>query len=229
MSPTVHTYGLASPGAIDGEATIAENDAVNVGAGAFVQAQGNLNLIAGGDMSGDLNDLTTGSNAYELNASAVPAFELVSKCEVDQTNTVNVGSGAMLLAAGNANLTAEQNGNAVTNAFGTGKDWLTAVAGSVASLFGRQRRFLGRSYRHRHREHHDHCHRQWHDPARHRQHPVAHDPEGHPGKPDRLHRERPDLLHTGHGKPRQRPDDRAGESGEPGGRLRGRRGCRERL
>ena len=59
--------------------------------GAFVQAQGNLNLIAGGDMSGDLNNLTTGSNAYELNASAVPAFELVSKCEIDQTNTVNVG------------------------------------------------------------------------------------------------------------------------------------------
>ncbi len=115
---------------------IAENDAVNVGSGAFVQAQGNLNLIAGGDMNGDLNDLTTGSNAYELNASAVPAFELVSKCEVDQTNTVNVGSGAMLLAAGNANLMAEQNGNAVTNAFGTGKDWLTAVAGGVASLFG---------------------------------------------------------------------------------------------
>ena len=136
VAPTVHTYGLASPGSIDGEATIGENDAVNVGSGAFVQAQGNLNLIAGGDMSGDLNDLTTGSNAYELNASAVPAFELVSKCEIDQTNTVNVGSGAMLLAAGNANLMAEQHGNAVTNALGTGKDWLTAVASGVGSLSG---------------------------------------------------------------------------------------------
>jgi hypothetical protein len=136
VAPTVHTYGLASPGSIDGEAEIAEDDAVNVGAGAFIQAQGNLNLIAGGDMNGDLNNLTTASNAYELNASAVPAFDLVSKCEVDQTNTVNVGAGAMLLAAGNANLMAEQNGTAATNAVGTGKDWLTAVASSVVSLLG---------------------------------------------------------------------------------------------
>ena len=129
VAPTVHTYGLASPGAIDGEATIAENDAVNVGAGAFIQAQGNLNLIAGGDMSGELNNLSAGSDAYELNASAVPALELTSKCEIDQNNTVNVGASAMLLAAGNANLDGEQDGNAVTNAQGTGKDWITAVVG----------------------------------------------------------------------------------------------------
>ncbi len=136
VAPTVHTYGAASPGAIAGEATIAEDDAVNVDPGAVVQAQGNLNLIAGGDMSGDLNDLTTGSTAYELNASAVPTFELTSKCETDQTNTVNVASGALLQAAGNANLMAEQHGNAVTNAVGIGKDWLTAVTSGVASLLG---------------------------------------------------------------------------------------------
>src|SRR5208283_215490 len=136
VAPTVHTYGLASPGAIDGEATISENDAVNVDSGAKVTAQGNLNLDAGGDMNGDLNDLVTGSNTYELNASAVPAFELTSKCEIDQTNTVNVASGAVLQAAGNANLMAQKNGNAITNAFGTGKDWLTAVAGGLSTLFG---------------------------------------------------------------------------------------------
>ncbi|MFI5455223.1 MAG: beta strand repeat-containing protein [Isosphaerales bacterium] len=136
VAPTVHTYGLASPGSIDGEATISENDAVKVDSGATVQAQGNLNLNAGGDMAGDLNDLTTGSNSYELNASAIPAFELTSKCEIDQNNTVNVASGALLQAAGNANLMAQKYGNAITNAFGTGKDWLTAVAGALGSLFG---------------------------------------------------------------------------------------------
>ena len=128
VAPTVHTYGLASPGSIDGEATISENDAVNVDPGAFVQAQGNLNLDAGGDANGDLNDLVTGSNAYELNASVIPAFELTSECEIDQNNNINVAAGAVLQAAGNANLMAQKNGNAITDAFGTGKDWLTAVA-----------------------------------------------------------------------------------------------------
>ena len=92
-------------------------------------------------MSGDLNDLTTGSNAYELNASAVPAFELTSKCEIDQTNTVNVSSGAMLLAAGNANLMAEQHGNAVTNASApvkTGsRPWQRSSSLSAATAFPR--------------------------------------------------------------------------------------------
>ncbi len=135
-APTVHTYGLASPGSIDGEATIGENDAVKVDSGASVQAQGNLNLDAGGDSNGDLNDLVTGSNAYELNASVIPAFELTSICEIDQTNTVNVAAGALLQAAGNANLMAQKNGNAITDAFGTGKDWLTAVASALGSIFG---------------------------------------------------------------------------------------------
>ena len=136
VAPTVHTYGLASPGSIDGEASISENDAVNVDPGAFVQAQGNLNLDAGGDSNADLNDLVTGSNAYELNASVIPAFELTSDCEIDQNNTINVAAGAVLQAAGNANLMAQKNGNAITDAFGTGKDWLTAVASALGSIFG---------------------------------------------------------------------------------------------
>ena len=93
VSPTVHTYGLASPGAIDGEATLDEQDAVLVNNGATIISQGNLNLNAGGDMAGDLNNIVTGSNAYELNASAVPAFELVSDCTINQDNTVFVAPG----------------------------------------------------------------------------------------------------------------------------------------
>jgi hypothetical protein len=136
VAPTVHTYGLASPGSIDGEATLGEADRVKVDGGATITAQGNLNLNAGGDMNGDLNDLTMGSNAYELNASTVPAFELTSKSEIDQTNTIDVAAGSLLKGARNANLTAQRFGNAITNAFGTGKDWLTAVAGGLSSLFG---------------------------------------------------------------------------------------------
>ena len=40
VAPTVHTYGLASPGSIDGEATIAEDDAVNVGSAALRSGAG---------------------------------------------------------------------------------------------------------------------------------------------------------------------------------------------
>ena len=136
VAPTVHTYGLAAPGSINATDTLGENDSVKVDSGAAVTAQGNLNLNAGGDMAGDLNDLTEGSNAYELNASAIPAFELVSLSQISQNNTINVASGAQLNGARNANLTAQRFGNAITNAFGTGKDWLTAVAGALGSLFG---------------------------------------------------------------------------------------------
>ena len=136
VAPTVHTYGLASPGTIDAEATLGEADQVKVDAGATITAQGNLNLNAGGDMNGDLNDITMGSNAYELNASVIPAFELVSLSAINQNNTIDVAAGAVLKGASNANLTAQRFGNAVTNAFGTGKDWLTAAAGGLSSLFG---------------------------------------------------------------------------------------------
>ena len=135
-APTVHTYGLASPGSVDAEASIGEADQIKVDGGAVITAQGDLNLNAGGDMSGDLNDLTIGSNAYELNASVIPAFELTSLSAIQQSNTIDVAAGAMLEGARDANLTAQRFGNAVTNAFATGKDWLTAAAGGLSSLFG---------------------------------------------------------------------------------------------
>ncbi len=136
VAPTVHTYGAASPGAIDGEATIDEDDAVEVGSGATIVAQGDINLNAGGDMSGNMNNLNTASSSYELNASAIPAFELKSDCTIGQTNTVAVDSGALLESAANANLTAQRNGNAITDAYGTGKDWVTGLASGISSVFG---------------------------------------------------------------------------------------------
>ena len=136
VAATVHTYGLASPGSIDGEATIDEDDNAEVGTGATIIAQGDINLNAGGDMDGNLNNLKTTSSSYELNASAVPAFELTSDCTIGQTNTVLVDSGAVLESAANANLTAQRYGNAITDAYGVGKDWITGLASGVNSLFG---------------------------------------------------------------------------------------------
>src|SRR5262249_57816917 len=102
-APTVHTYGLASPGSIDAEATLGEADQVKIDGGATITAQDDLNLNAGGDIQGDLNDLTMGSNAYELNASAIPAFDLKSLSQINQANTIDVAAGAVLKGARNAN------------------------------------------------------------------------------------------------------------------------------
>jgi hypothetical protein len=136
VKPRIHTYGFAAAGSLDGDARLMEADAVNVDPQAHITAQGNLNLLAGGDSSGDLNHIAVTSEGYELNGSAVPISELNSEGEIDQTNTVSVATGAILKSAQDANIAAERFGDAEITAQGNGKNWLSAVASGVNSLLG---------------------------------------------------------------------------------------------
>ncbi len=141
--PKAHTYGLAAAASVDALARIHENDAVNVGTGTLVTAMGDLNFLAGQDHLGTENYFAVTSHGDELNAAVIPISSLNSHGEVVQNNTVNVGGQdptthtvTDLKAAKDANLVAQTLGTDLLEAYGTGKDWLTAVAGAINSALG---------------------------------------------------------------------------------------------
>ena len=136
VEPKAHTYGLASAASIDGDASMHENDAVSVGTNTNVTALGNLNLLAGKNAVGTENYFNVTSHGDELNASVIPISELTSHGEVAQNNTVVIGAGSDLETAKDANLIAETLGTDLVTAYGTGKNWMTALAGAINSALG---------------------------------------------------------------------------------------------
>ncbi|MCY2932454.1 MAG: hypothetical protein NTV86_23755 [Planctomycetota bacterium] len=136
VGPTVHTYGLASAAAIDALARIHNNNQVVLGDSVYIQAEGALNLLAGRLADGTKNYFNVTSHGDELNASAIPIDELLSHGEIVQNHSVTVGAGSTLRSARDATLAAELDGNAEITAYGSGKNWMTAVASGVDSLLG---------------------------------------------------------------------------------------------
>ena len=136
VEPKAHTYGLASAASIDAEASMHENDAVDVGTDTAVTAFGNLNLLAGKNHVGTKNYFSVTSHGDELNASVIPISDLQSHGEVVQNNTVWVGAGSDLKSAKDANLAAETLGTDMVLGYGTGKNWMTALAGAINSALG---------------------------------------------------------------------------------------------
>jgi len=64
-----------------------ENEQVNVGTNAYIEARGEMNLLAGRTRDGGLNYITTTTHGDELNASAVPIDSLKSYGEISRTRT----------------------------------------------------------------------------------------------------------------------------------------------
>jgi len=136
VEPQVHTYGLASAAVIDGMARIHNNNQVQVGANAFIEAMGAVNLLAGRDHDGVMNYFHVTSHGDELNASVIPISDLGSHGEIIQNHGIAVAAGASIRSARDANLLTELNGNAEIWAYGSGKNWMTAVASGIDSLLG---------------------------------------------------------------------------------------------
>ncbi len=136
VSPTVHTFGLASAGVVDAAIDLNANNQVGIGNGATVIADGNVNLLAGKDTAGQRNVFQLDSHGDELNGSPIPISSLHSDVNLQQTNDVNIGPGAVVNTGGNATLDAEQLSTADITSYGEGKDWLSAVAGVINEIFG---------------------------------------------------------------------------------------------
>ncbi|RLB36288.1 MAG: hypothetical protein DRH20_10105, partial [Deltaproteobacteria bacterium] len=136
VEPQVHTYGLAAAAAVHATASIHNHNEVHVGDNAFVEARGDVNLLAGRDRDGTRNVFDITSHGDELNASVIPIDDLTAHGEIVQDHLVVVDPGAQVRSARDANLHAERQGAAIIYAYGSGKNWMTALAGAIDSLFG---------------------------------------------------------------------------------------------
>ncbi|KPJ89050.1 MAG: hypothetical protein AMJ53_16125, partial [Gammaproteobacteria bacterium SG8_11] len=76
------------------------------------------------------------SHGDELNGAVIPIDDLRAHGEISQNHHVLVDSGAELKAARDVNLIAERYSNAEIIAYGEGKNWMTALASAIDSLFG---------------------------------------------------------------------------------------------
>jgi hypothetical protein len=80
------------------------------------------------------------SHGDELNASVIPISDLGSHGEIKRNHIITVGtlpdSGTELRSARDVNLLAELYHNAEITAYGSGKNWMTALAGAIDSMFG---------------------------------------------------------------------------------------------
>jgi hypothetical protein len=128
--------GGAGPPPIDALARIHNDNEMNIGQNVFIQAEGTLNLLAGRLADGTYNNLNVTSHGDELNASAIPIDSLLSHGEIIQNHSITIGAGSDLKTARDTKLDAELNGNAVVTAYGSGKNWMTAVASGIDSLLG---------------------------------------------------------------------------------------------
>ena len=130
------TGGFASAGIIDGEARIDADNDVKLSESSVITALGNVHLLAGTGLNDDRDRLVVESIGDEANASIIPIEDLNSQATILLDNFVHVGNGAEVNTARSINLIAEKNSITLTTAKGTGRNWLTALAGAIDSLFG---------------------------------------------------------------------------------------------
>ncbi|MGV3499769.1 MAG: leukotoxin LktA family filamentous adhesin [Hydrogenophaga sp.] len=129
------TYGLA--GAAEGttRSTIAADQSVQIGAGAFVEAQESVHLMAGADRTQG-NQLDADAETRLWNRTAVP-IETDPKAhgQVVQHNNVTIAAGAQVRAVRDVHLTASE-GTHRARGFGEGTDLYREVLSEIGEFFG---------------------------------------------------------------------------------------------
>ena len=129
------TYGLA--GAAQGEtlSRIAADNVVDVAAGALIEGQRDVHLMAGTDRS-SANLLQADADTRLWNRTAVPIeTDPEAHAEVVQSNKVNVAQGAQVRSVRSVYLTATE-GNHSTRGFGEGTDAYREVLSAIGEFFG---------------------------------------------------------------------------------------------
>lgn len=129
------TYGLA--GAAQGEtlSRIAADNVVDVAAGALIEGQRDVHLMAGTDRS-SANLLQADADTRLWNRTAVPVeTDPEAHAEVVQSNHINVADGAQVRSVRSTYLTATE-GNHSTRGFGEGTDAYREVLSAIGEFFG---------------------------------------------------------------------------------------------
>lgn len=129
------TYGLA--GAAQGEtlSRIAADNVVDVAAGAVIEGQRDVHLMAGTDRS-SANLLQADADTRLWNRTAVPIeTDPEAHAEVVQSNHVNVAQGAQVRSVRSVHLRATE-GDHRTRGFGEGTDAYREVLSAIGEFFG---------------------------------------------------------------------------------------------
>ena len=129
------TYGLAGAAEGDTRATITADQAVQIGSGAFIEAQESVYLMAGADRT-QTNQLDADAETRLWNRTAVPIETHPDALgRVVQHNDVTVASGAQVRAVRDVNLTASE-GTHKARGYGEGTDLYREALSAIGEFFG---------------------------------------------------------------------------------------------
>lgn len=129
------TYGLAGAAEGNTRATIAADQEVQIGSGAFVEAQESVHLMAGADRT-QANQLDADAETRLWNRTAVPVeTDPDALGQVVQHNDVTVASGAQVRAVRDVVLTASD-GVHRARGYGEGTDLYREALSAIGEFFG---------------------------------------------------------------------------------------------
>jgi hypothetical protein len=139
-SANAKTYGVA--GAAQGQSTsdIHTSNDVTIGSNASVRADGNVNLYAGRDASGEVNNLRAVARTDLWNKTALPIeTDPEADASISQDNKIDLDkaegeTGALVRSVGDISLLATR-GTTLADGQGTGKDLYRELAAEIASAF----------------------------------------------------------------------------------------------
>ena len=129
------TYGLAGAAEGNTRATIAADQAVQIGTGAFLEAEESVYLMAGADRT-QTNQLNADAETRLWNRTAIPIeTDPGAHGQLVQHNDVTIASGAQVRAVRDVTLTATE-GTHAARGYGEGTDLYREVLAAIAEFFG---------------------------------------------------------------------------------------------
>ena len=134
------TYGLAGYAQGLSEATVNLDNTILIGEGAMIEAGGDINLIAGGDNSGNSNNISATAQTDLWNKSVLPiSSDPMANAEIDHSSLITVETDAYLGSRADINLTAKGGSHGASGSWsyqdlyqGLAED----IANGISSLFG---------------------------------------------------------------------------------------------
>ena len=134
------TYGLAAYAQGHSEATVNLENTIVIGEGAMIEAGGDINLSAGGDNSGNSNDVNVIAQTDLWNKSVLPiSSDPTANAEISHNSLITVETDAYLGSVADINLTAKGGFHSASGSWsyqdlyqGLAED----IASGISSLFG---------------------------------------------------------------------------------------------
>lgn len=134
-SANAKTYGGASAAQGQSESRTDGSLAVNVAAAATIRADGNVNLLAGADADGQVNDVRAVARTDLFNKSVLPIETSPDADAIINVNSrLNIAEGGAVRSVKDVNLLARR-GNLFADGKGVGKDLWREAAAAVGSFF----------------------------------------------------------------------------------------------